>query len=204
MSATARLRKELVAFKKNAPPGIRAQPQEDNILRWHYVVEGPKDSDYEGGFYHGEIKFPPRYPFKPPSIWMTTPSGRFEPGARICMSFTDYHPESWNPAWSSSTILAGLLSFMVENERTAGSIIRSGKERRRLARQSLRWNVDNNPKFRKYFPDLVQLAHQQKEEQRAAGVDEEPTDSTVRVGWEFIVVGVVIVVMAIYGALKDL
>ena len=53
---------------------------------------------------------------------MNTPSGRFEPGTRICMSFTDYHPEDWNPAWSAFTILTGLLSFMVEDERTAGSV----------------------------------------------------------------------------------
>ena len=32
---------------------------------------------------------------------------------RLCLSISDFHPDTWNPAWSVSTILTGLLSFMV-------------------------------------------------------------------------------------------
>lgn len=205
-----RLQKELVSFKKNAPAGIRASACEDNILRWHYVVEGPKDSPYEGGFYHGEIKFPAQYPFKPPSIWMVTPSGRFQPNVRICMSFTDYHPEEWNPAWSASTILTGLLSFMVENESTAGSIVRPDAVRRRLARSSLRWNVKNNPAFCKHFPELVELAAQRREEGGGGGdeVSDDGLDDDAEAlgtmqrrlgrGWELKALILAIVVMAVW------
>ena len=35
---------------------------------------------------------------------------------------SDYHPESWLPSWNVSTILVGLQSFMIENDRTVGSI----------------------------------------------------------------------------------
>lgn len=28
---------------------------------------------------------------------------------------TDFHPESWNPAWSVDTILTGLLSFFLSD-----------------------------------------------------------------------------------------
>jgi ubiquitin-protein ligase len=28
---------------------ILAQPNENNILEWHYVIVGPKDTVYEGG-----------------------------------------------------------------------------------------------------------------------------------------------------------
>jgi len=34
-------------------------------------------------------------------------------GCRLCLSISDFHPDTWNPAWSVSTILTGLLSFMV-------------------------------------------------------------------------------------------
>ena len=34
---------------------------------------------------------------------------------RLCLSISDYHPDTWNPAWSVSTILTGLLSFMVSS-----------------------------------------------------------------------------------------
>ncbi|MEQ2214092.1 Ubiquitin-conjugating enzyme E2 J2 [Xenoophorus captivus] len=40
----------------------------------------------------------------------------------LCLSITDFHPDTWNPAWSVSTILTGLLSFMVEKGPTLGSI----------------------------------------------------------------------------------
>lgn len=34
-------------------------PMETNILEWHYVITGTKGSPYEGGHYHGKLKFPP-------------------------------------------------------------------------------------------------------------------------------------------------
>lgn len=46
----------------------------------------------------------------------------FPPLLRLCLSITDFHPDTWNPAWSVSTILTGLLSFMVEKGPTLGSI----------------------------------------------------------------------------------
>lgn len=53
---------------------------------------------------------------------MVTPNGRFETGVRLCLSMSDYHPELWVPAWSVATILTGLLSFMLEDTLTTGSI----------------------------------------------------------------------------------
>ena len=49
------------------------QPLPSNMLEWHYVIEGPPGSPYQGGFYHGIIRFPQEYPYKPPSIRMLTP-----------------------------------------------------------------------------------------------------------------------------------
>ncbi len=66
-----------------------------------------------GGFYHGKLLFPSDYPFKPPRIIMITPNGRFQTNRRLCLSISDFHPDTWNPAWSVATILTGLLSFMV-------------------------------------------------------------------------------------------
>lgn len=34
-------------------------PMDTNILEWHYVITGTKGSPYEGGHYHGKLKFPP-------------------------------------------------------------------------------------------------------------------------------------------------
>lgn len=116
----------------------------------HYVITGPPDTPYEGGEYYGRITFPAEYPFKPPSIRMITPSGRFQPDTRLCLSMSDFHPSSWNPSWSISTILNGLLSFMVGDESTTGSIKTSVHEKKMYAARSHLWNVKNQ-KFRGKF-----------------------------------------------------
>ena len=46
--ATRRLRKELIALKKNPVENIVACPLESNILDWHYCIQGTKGTDYEG------------------------------------------------------------------------------------------------------------------------------------------------------------
>ncbi len=70
-------------------PGIQAHPNPTNLLvrsrncqvhatnmrplifnvglvaqEWHYTIDGPKDSPYEGGLYHGKLTFPSQYPYK--------------------------------------------------------------------------------------------------------------------------------------------
>jgi ubiquitin-protein ligase len=59
------------------------------------MIQGPKGSPYEGGCYHGKLRFPPEYPFKPPAIYMLTPNGRFKPNTKLCLSMSDFHPETW-------------------------------------------------------------------------------------------------------------
>lgn len=66
------------------------------------MLQGPPDTPYVGGLYHGKLKFPDDFPFKPPSIYMLTPNGRFETDRRLCLSISDFHPETWVPTWSVS------------------------------------------------------------------------------------------------------
>ncbi|KAK7241912.1 ubiquitin conjugating enzyme [Aureococcus anophagefferens] len=119
--AAYRLRKELAALHKEKPEFIWATHKESNILLWSFLLAPPSDSVYGGGWYWGRLTFPAGYPFAPPSIIMCTPSGRFQVDHKICMSMSDYHPESWNPSWSVSTILKGVLSFMLGDEVTTGA-----------------------------------------------------------------------------------
>ena len=94
---------------------------------------------------------------------------------------SDFHPETWVPAWSVSSILNGVLSFMLEStpyahathtcnhhhvcnhpplhvcRRTVGSIETSLAERRRLAVASHAFNR-KTPIFAELFPQLVSTA----------------------------------------------
>eukprot|EP00960_Hanusia_phi_P038738 753572-Hanusia_phi.AAC.9 len=125
------------------------------MLEWHFVIEGPAGSPYQGGYYHGIIRFPQEYPYKPPSIRMLTPSGRFEPNQRICLSMSDFHPETWNCMWSVSSILQGVVSFMLDSVPAIGTITTSES----VKRQAFYRDVDeqNNPELAAEEEDLSEL-----------------------------------------------
>ena len=108
-----------------------------------------------GGSYHGKLIFPSEYPYKPPAIMMLTPNGRFNTNTRLCLSMSDFHPETWVPAWSVASILNGVLSFMLESTPTVGSVEASTAERRRLALASHAFNR-KTPIFCELFPQLLQ------------------------------------------------
>lgn len=171
LQAQKRLTREYKTIQQNPPPFITARPNEHNILEWHYIITGPPGTEYEGGQYHGTLTFQKDYPFKPPAIRMVTPSGRFKTNTRLCLSMSDYHPDSWNPAWSVSTILTGLLSFMTSNESTTGSLETTAEVKRRLAKNSKQWNISEDVKFVAVFPELI--AENQKDIKEAKKAEEE-------------------------------
>ncbi|GIZ37683.1 hypothetical protein CKM354_000112300 [Cercospora kikuchii] len=139
-AAHKRLTREYATLQKSPPEYITARPSESNILEWHYILTGPPNTPYHNGQYWGTLTFPPEYPFAPPAIRMHTPSGRFKCTERLCLSISDFHPKSFNPAWEVSTILLGVLSFMTSEEMTTGSIRGTEAERKALAAQSRWWN----------------------------------------------------------------
>jgi len=155
-SASTRLRQDYLRIKKDPVPYIiGAEPLPSNILEWHYVIKGPEQSLYEGGYYHGKLVFPKDFPFKPPKIIMITPNGRFNTHTRLCLSISDFHPDTWNPSWSVSTILTGLLSFMLEKTATLGSIESSDYMKKRFASNSLAYNLKDKT-FTELFPTICQ------------------------------------------------
>lgn len=153
-AANKRLTREYQIISKNPPPYIVAHPSEANILEWHYILTGPPETPYEGGQYWGTLMFPPDYPFAPPAIRMHTPSGRFQPSTRLCLSISDFHPKQFNPAWEVSTILIGLMSFMTSEEMTTGSVSATSDERKVLASRSRWWNSTGGGSTVKTIPGV--------------------------------------------------
>ncbi|OAV95759.1 hypothetical protein PTTG_02006 [Puccinia triticina 1-1 BBBD Race 1] len=150
--AQKRLMREHAEITKSPPPFIIARPKDTNILEWHFIIRGPPDTPYVGGEFWGTVTFPSEYPFRPPGIVMMTPSGRFQPGYKICTSMSDYHPDSWNPAWGVSTILTGLLSFMVSDEIATGAVSATPSMRKDYAARSHAHNAANRI-FQAIFPE---------------------------------------------------
>jgi len=165
-TASTRLRQDYMRIKKDPVPYIiGAEPLPSNILEWHYVIKGPENSLYEGGYYHGKLVFPKDFPFKPPKIMMMTPNGRFKTHTRLCLSISDFHPDTWNPAWSVSTILTGLLSFMLEKAPTLGSIETTDYQKKQFALNSLEYNLKDKT-FTELFPDICKEIEELLDNQR--------------------------------------
>ncbi|KAM8868192.1 ubiquitin-conjugating enzyme E2 J2 isoform X2 [Synchiropus splendidus] len=91
----------------------------------------------------------------------------------LCLSITDFHPDTWNPAWSVSTILTGLLSFMVEKGPTLGSIETSDYTKRQLSAQSLTFNLKDKV-FCELFPDVVDEMKQKQKAQEELSARTQP------------------------------
>jgi len=49
-----------------------ASPNMDNVHEWICVINGPRDTPYEGGTYFAELRFSAEYPIKPPSCSFLT------------------------------------------------------------------------------------------------------------------------------------
>ncbi|KAJ2399524.1 E2 ubiquitin-protein ligase peroxin 4 [Coemansia sp. RSA 2559] len=108
-SVTKRLLKELQDIRKEPSEGIVfLEPKnDDDILQWRAVLQGPQGTPYYGGKFELHISIPEQYPIKPPTLAFITPvchpNIHFETG-EICL---DILKTQWSPAWTlASTCLA--------------------------------------------------------------------------------------------------
>lgn len=144
-----RLRQDFKLLHKEPDSYFEAYPREDNILEWDFLIKGPKDSHYTGGYYVGKIMHNPEYPLKPPDFMMRTPSGRFDIEKKICLTNSGYHSSDWSPMWTIHAILAGFLSIMLDDVDNGISHIKQSKEARVImANNSIEFN-------KKYLGDVI-------------------------------------------------
>ncbi|KAK3830282.1 MAG: ubiquitin-conjugating enzyme/RWD-like protein [Linnemannia gamsii] len=72
MDTTPAYQKLVAEFRdltQHAPQGVAAGPiNEDNYFEWEAVIEGPKDTPYEGGIFPAVLTFPQNYPDAPPTV----------------------------------------------------------------------------------------------------------------------------------------
>ncbi|KAG2436670.1 hypothetical protein HXX76_006198 [Chlamydomonas incerta] len=135
--AVKRIMQEIKEIRADTSGDFLAEALESDIFEWHFVIRGPRETEFEGGIYHGRILLPAEYPFKPPSFMMLTPNGRFETNMKICLSISSHHPEHWQPSWSVRTALMALIAFMPSPGNGAlGAIDFTKDERRILAARS--------------------------------------------------------------------
>ncbi|KAG7362196.1 ubiquitin-conjugating enzyme [Nitzschia inconspicua] len=150
-----RIQADIRELSFDPSPSFHAAPLENDMFEWHFTIRGAEGTDFEGGIYHGRILLPPEYPFKPPHIIFLTPSGRFEINTKVCLSFSAYHPELWQPAWGIRLILEALISFLpTPADGAIGALDWSSKERKRLAKASQSWKCPHCGPICSLIPEL--------------------------------------------------
>lgn len=119
----ARVQREIARiYNARRPRGVFAVPEECDVTKLHAVVVGPRDTPYEGGFFHFLLKCPSNYPASPPRVRnLTTDAGRvcFHPdlcaSGTVCLSILGTCPgqPSWKPAQGSiETVLVSIQSLL--------------------------------------------------------------------------------------------
>lgn len=126
-SAVRALALEYKSLQEEPVEGFRVKLEnEDNLFEWEVAIFGPPDTLYQGGYFKAHMKFPPDYPYSPPSIRFLTKVWHpnvYENGD-LCISIL--HPpvddpqsgelpcERWNPTQNVRTILLSVISLLNE------------------------------------------------------------------------------------------
>ena len=141
-SAVKRVLSEARELAADSSDLYTAAPLDDNIFEWHFTLRGPVNTEFAHGLYHGRILLPAEYPMRPPDLMLLTPNGRWELNKKICLTFTGFHEEMWQPAWGIRTALLGLQTFMTAKAEAAvgiGALDFPVQAREKLARESRMW-----------------------------------------------------------------
>ena len=143
-----RLRGELRDLQKNKLDFAQAFQDETDKFIFYFLLKGDYDSDYAGGYYIGKIMLPKNYPENPADFMMLTPSGRFEPDKKICLTNSGYHKESWTPTWTIRNMMIGFYSVFIDDTTHGISHIKDTPTNRKImASQSIDYNL-------KYYFDI--------------------------------------------------
>lgn len=99
--------------------GIYYKHDDEDILKGHALIIGPKDSLYNGGYYFFTFSFPNNYPHSPPKLTFCTSDGatRFHPNmykcGKVCLSILNtWRGEQWTSCQSIRSILLTLMSIL--------------------------------------------------------------------------------------------
>uniref|UniRef100_A0A1I7WVP8 UBIQUITIN_CONJUGAT_2 domain-containing protein n=1 Tax=Heterorhabditis bacteriophora TaxID=37862 RepID=A0A1I7WVP8_HETBA len=63
---------ELKNIESQPVEGFTISASEDNLFVWTVGIYGPPNTLYQGGYFKAVIRFPPNYPYSPPSMKFVT------------------------------------------------------------------------------------------------------------------------------------
>jgi len=108
-----RLLKDFRKLQADAPSGVTAAPESDNLMKWNAVIFGPDDTPWEDGVFRLTMTFSEEYPRKSPDVRFTTQM--FHPNVyrngAICLDILSHN---WSPAYDISSILTSIQSLLTD------------------------------------------------------------------------------------------
>ncbi|GAA5849624.1 hypothetical protein JCM3775_001574 [Rhodotorula graminis] len=106
-----RIIKETQRLVADSPPGISAEPHDDNLRYFDVVISGPDSSPFEGGKFKLELFLPEDYPMAPPKVRFLTKiyHPNIDKLGRICL---DILKDKWSPALQIRTVLLSIQALL--------------------------------------------------------------------------------------------
>ena len=136
----ARIKNEIKLMMENHPDDLFAYPLDNDYFNWHFTIKGAKNTEFEGGFYHGNLHLENNYPESQPNIQFFNPNGRFQPNTTLCLNILNN--KSWKQEWTLINMLEALINYMPIQENHTGSISESIDKRKEYASNSSQFKCD--------------------------------------------------------------
>jgi ubiquitin-protein ligase len=140
---------------------------ESNFYIVHFLFAGSEGTPFEGGYYYGIMILNEQHPFKAPTQYMLSPSGRFVFAPKyppssdyaICTSNTGFHQENWSPQTSLEQYLIGWRSFFNDKGTETigiGSLSTSDTDKQKIAKTTVAYLMKFE-KFKEVFSEIHNL-----------------------------------------------
>ncbi|KAF2074322.1 hypothetical protein CYY_004382 [Polysphondylium violaceum] len=124
MIASKLLQNQFKKISSEPIEGVCFELVDENLFEWKAFIEGPPETDYEGGIFQIQMKFPNDYPMSPPTLIFSSEfwHPNVYPDGKVCISIL--HPpgedetsgelpeERWLPTQTVSTIILSVISLL--------------------------------------------------------------------------------------------
>ncbi|KAM9978755.1 hypothetical protein ACTFIY_012519 [Dictyostelium cf. discoideum] len=160
MSASKLLQNQFKKISSEPIEGVAFDLVDENLFEWRAYIEGPPETDYEGGIFQIQMKFPNDYPMSPPVLIFQSEfwHPNVYPDGKVCISIL--HPpgedetsgelpeERWLPTQTVQTIILSVISLLSAPNTSSPANVDA----------SVEWR-NNRDNYKKRIRDLVQKAN---------------------------------------------